>query len=156
MGPSTPSRKQIIAFILIMGILQISGFIFLGTSPVGTLFTDGLSIIANILAIICSLTASRRGRGASRIFWFLFGSAFALLLIANVGWAICRYFNITIAEGAVFPSLFYRLYAVPMAITLFLSDDIRTSKLETFLDSCIVVGVVGWVFYQVQCVNLIS
>src|SRR6202790_733049 len=154
MGPSTPSRKQIIAFILIMGILQISGFIFLGTSPVGTLFTDGLSIIANILAIICSLTASRRGRGASRIFWLLFGSAFALLLIANVGWAICRYFNVTIAEGAVFPSLFYRLYAVPMAITLFLSDDIHTSKLETFLDSCIVVGLVGLGMYQIQKAEL--
>jgi PAS domain S-box-containing protein len=154
MGPFTPSRKQIIAFIFVMGILQMGGFIFLGTSPVGTLFTDGLLIIANILAIICSFIASRRGRGASRIFWLLFGSAFALLLIANMGWAICRYFNVTIAEEAVFPSLFYRLYAVPMAITLFLSDDIRTSKLETFLDSCIVVGLVGLGMYQIQMAEL--
>src|ERR1700676_5225163 len=154
MGPSTPSRKQIIAFVVAMLILQIGGFIFLGAGPVGTLFTDGLLITANILAILCSIAASRRGRGASRIFWLLFGSAFALLLIANVGWGYCRYFNIAIVQGAVFPSLFYRLYAVPIAITLFLSDDIRTSKLETFLDSCIVVGLVGLGMYQIQMAEL--
>jgi PAS domain S-box-containing protein len=154
MGPSTPSHKQIIAFVAAMLLLQIGGFIVLGAGPGGTLVTDGLSITANILAIICSIAASRRGRGASRIFWLLFGSAFALLLMANLGWAYCRYLGIAIADGAVFPSLFYRLYAVPIAITLFLSDDIRTSKLETFLDSCIVVGLVGLGMYQIQMSEL--
>jgi PAS domain S-box-containing protein len=154
MGPSTPSHKQIIAFVVAMLFLQVGGFIVLGTGPVGTLFTDGLSITANLLTIVCSIAASRRGRGASRIFWLLFGCAFALLLIANGGWAYCRYFNVSVADGAVFPSLFYRLYAVPMAITLFLSDDIRTSKLETFLDSCIVVGLVGLGMYQLQMAEL--
>ena len=154
MGFPTPSSRQIIAFVAVMLTLQVGGFIILGQGPAGTLFTDCLSIAANILAITCSIAASTRGRGASRIFWLLFGSAFALLLLGNAGWAYCRYFNVTIAANAVFPSLFYRFYAVPIAITLFLSDDIRASKLETFLDSCIVVGLVGLGMYQIQMAEL--
>jgi hypothetical protein len=114
MGFSTSSSRQIIAFVAVMLTLQVGGFIILGQGPAGTLFTDCLSIAANILAITCSIAASRRGRGASRIFWLLFGSAFALLLLGNAGWAYCRYFNVTIAANAVFPSLSYRFYAVPM------------------------------------------
>ena len=137
-----------------MLILQFGGFALLGAGRAGTLLTDCLSIAVNILAIACSITASTRCRGASRIFWLLFGSAFTLLSIGDVGWAYCRYFNITIAANAAFPSLFYRFSTVPIAITLFLSDDIRTSKLETFLDGCIVVGLVGLVMYQFQMAEL--
>ncbi|HWY87603.1 MAG TPA: hypothetical protein VNX28_12800, partial [Gemmataceae bacterium] len=100
------------------------------------------------------MAASRQCRGASRIFWLLFASAFALQLTADMSWAYCRYFGVTVADGALLPSLFYRLYAVPMAITLFLSDDVRTSRLETFLDGCIVVGLVGLGMYQIQLAEL--
>jgi signal transduction histidine kinase/DNA-binding response OmpR family regulator len=154
MGLPTPSYRQVIVFVAAMLILQFGGFALLGTGRAGTLFTDCLAIAVNILAIACSITASRRCRGASRIFWLLFGSAFTLLLIGDVGWAYCRYFNITIAADAVFPSLLYRISTVPIAITLFLSDEIRTSKLETFLDGCIVVGLVGLVMYQLQMAEL--
>lgn len=41
-----------------------------------------------------------------------------------------------------------------MAIALFLSDDVLTSRLETFLDSCMVVGLVGVTTYQVQMSEL--
>lgn len=154
MGMPAPSYKQIIAFVAVTLMLQVGGFFILGQGPAGRLFTDCLSICAAFLAIICSIAAARRGRGASRIFWLLFGGAFALLLIGDVGWAYCHYFNVTIAADAVFPSLFYRFGAVPIAIALFLPDDIRTSKLETFLDGCIVVGLVGLVMYQIQMAEL--
>jgi signal transduction histidine kinase/CheY-like chemotaxis protein len=154
MGIPTPSSRQITVFVAAMLILQFGGFTILGVGRSAALLTDCLSITGNILAITCSIAASRRGRGASRIFWLLFGSAFTLLLMGDVGWAYCRYFNITIAANAAFPSLFYRFSTVPIAITLFLSDDIRTSKLETFLDGCIVVGLVGLVMYQLQMAEL--
>jgi PAS domain S-box-containing protein len=154
MGLPTPSFRQITAFVTGTLILQVGAFVLLGKSPVGTLFTDSLSILVNILAIAYSIAASRRCRGASRIFWLLFGSAFGLLLVGDIGWAYCRYFNVIIAADAAFPSLFYRFSIVPIAITLFLSDDIRSSKLETFLDSCIVVGLVGLVMYQLQMAEL--
>jgi len=89
-----------------------------------------------------------------RIFWLLFAAAFSLQLVADVSWAYCRYFDVAVAEAALFPSLFYRLYAAPIAIILFLSDDVRTSRLETFLDGCIVVGLVGLGMYQIQLAEL--
>ena len=150
----TPLFGQIIAFVTVTLILQVGAFVLLGKSPIGTLFTDSLSILIIILAIAYSISASRRCGGASRIFWLLFGSAFGLILLGDVGWAYCRYFNVIIAVDATFPSLFYRFSAVPIAITLFLSDDIRSSKLETFLDSCIVVGLVGLVMYELQMAEL--
>ena len=41
-----------------------------------------------------------------------------------------------------------------MAIALFLSGEVRTSKLGSFLDSCMVVGLVGVTTYQVQMAEL--
>ncbi len=41
-----------------------------------------------------------------------------------------------------------------MAIALFLSEDAYRSRLEAFLDSCIVVGLVGMTTYQVQMAEL--
>ncbi len=153
-SPFTPSRKQVISFIVFVLIVQRAAFIFWGTGRTGTLFVNVLAIAANLLAIGCSLAASRRGRGLSRLFWLLFASAFTLQLVADVGWAYCRYFGVSVPEAALFPSLFYRLYAAPMAITLFLSSDVRTSKLETFLEGCIVVGLVGLCMYQIQMAEL--
>jgi PAS domain S-box-containing protein len=154
MSLSTPTHKQVIGFVVLVLVVQRAGFIVLGTGQAGTLFTGTLIIAANVLAIGCSLSASRRGHGVYRIFWLLFASSFALQSIADVGWTYCRYFDVAVPDGALFPSLFYRLYAAPMAITLFLSDDVRTSKLEAFLDGCIVVGLVGLGMYQIQMAEL--
>lgn len=41
-----------------------------------------------------------------------------------------------------------------MAIALFLSGEVSTSKLESFLDSCMAVGLVGVTTYQVQMAEL--
>jgi hypothetical protein len=143
MSLSTPSRKQVIGFAVLVLLVQRIGYVALGTVHVGTLFLSAVAVAINVLTISYSLDASRRSRGVFRIFWLLFASAFALQLVGDVGWAYCRYFDIAVPQAALFPSLFYRLFAAPMAITLFLSDDVRTSRLETFLDGCIVVGLVG-------------
>ena len=80
----------------------------------------------------------------------MFASAITLQLLGDVGWAYCRYFNVPILEAALFPSLFYRLYAAPVLITLFLSDGVRKSRLVTFVDGCIIVGLAGLAMYQVH------
>jgi PAS domain S-box-containing protein len=154
MSRFAPSRKQIIGFVAFILIAQYVGHFILGTGRSGTLFINVLEVAANVLAVICSLQASRRGHGVLRIFWLLFAAAFSLQLVADVSWAYCRYFDVAVAEAALFPSLFYRLYAAPIAIILFLSDDVRTSRLETFLDGCIVVGLVGLGMYQIQMAEL--
>jgi PAS domain S-box-containing protein len=154
MSLSTPSRKQVIGFAVLVLLVQRIGYVALGTGHVGTLFLSAVAVAINVLTISYSLDASRRSRGVFRIFWLLFASAFALQLVGDVGWAYCRYFDIAVPQAALFPSLFYRLFAAPMAITLFLSDDVRTSRLETFLDGCIVVGLVGLGVYQIQLAEL--
>jgi PAS domain S-box-containing protein len=154
MSLTTPSLKHAIGAAVFILLIQRIGFIVLGKGHAGSLFLSALAIAINVLAITYSLNASRRGRGVLGIFWYLFASAFALQLVGDVGWAYCRYFDIAVPQAALFPSLFYRLFAAPMAITLFLQDDVRTSSLETFLDGCIVVGLVGLGVYQIQLAEL--
>lgn len=144
----------VIVSVLFILAIQRVGFEILGTGPRGTFFLDALTILANSLAIGGCVAASLRGRGLSRIFWLLFASASILELVGNGGWAYYRYSDVGVPDTALFPSLFFRLEAAPMAIALFLSDDVRTSKLETFLDSCMVVGLVGVTTYQVQMSEL--
>lgn len=139
-----------IGFAVIMVIIQRIGFAVLSGKPAQTPFLDAMIIAANAMAIGSSLIAAMRARGASRIFWLLFGGAFALQMVADVGWTWVRFAHIAVPDGALFPSIFYRLYAGPMAIALFLSEDVRTSKFEKMLDGCIVVGLVGLSVYQIQ------
>lgn len=148
------SRKKVFWIGAILVAAKIAGFVILGAGGAGSVFTHASEVVANVLAILCAVAASRRARGVARLFWLLFGSAFALQLVADIGWTYCVYFNVNVPEAALFPSLFYRLYAAPMAIALFLSDDVRNSRLETFLDACIVVGLVGLGTYQVQMAEL--
>ena len=156
MSRSRPLWKHVVAFALLILVIQRIGFRVLGDGPAGSLFIDIFAITANILAIACSFSASNRGRGVSRAFWILFASAITLQLLGDVGWAYCRYFNVPILEAALFPSLFYRLYAAPVLIALFLSDSIRKSRLVTFVDGCIIVGLAGLAMYQVQMAELSS
>ena len=128
----------------------------LAAGPARTLFLDTLIIFATCLAVCGCLAASTRGRGASRIFWLLFASGFALQLVAGVSWAYIGYFKIAVHDTALFPSLFYRLFIGPMAIALFLSDDVRTSRLESFFNGIIVVGLVGFTMFQLQVAELQS
>ena len=148
------SRVLVIVAILILLIIQRVGFEILGSGANGTTFLDTIAIFASCLAIGGCLAAALRGRGVSRKFWILFAAASALELVGNAGWAYYRYFNIAVPDSALFPSLFYRLEAAPMAIAMFLSDDVRPSKLGSFLDSCMVVGLVGVATYQLQMSEL--
>jgi diguanylate cyclase (GGDEF)-like protein len=141
---------QVIGGVVCILVLQRIGFLFLGTGPGGRLFLDVFIVLASSLAIGSCFAAAMRGRGVSRIFWLLFASSFAMQLIADASWAYFHYFHVAVPDGAIFPSLFYRLYAGPIAIALFLSDDSSSSKFESFLDGSIVVGLVGLTMYQVQ------
>jgi diguanylate cyclase (GGDEF)-like protein len=146
------SRRHafVLGGILLILIIQRIGFEVLGSSPAGTEFADGMLLLANCLAIGCCVVASLRGQGTSRIFWILLGSASVLELVANGGWAYYHISHAAVSDTALFPSLFYRLEAAPLAIALFLSEESRHSKLESFLDGCMVVGLVGVTTYQVQ------
>ena len=144
----------VIASALLILIIQRVGFGILGSGPAGTLFLDALTMLANSLAIGCCVAASLKGRGVSRIFWLLFAVVSILELVGDAGWAYFRLFHIAVPGSALFPSLLYRLEAAPTAIALFLSDDTHTSRLESFLNGCMVIGLVGVTTYQFQIAEL--
>jgi diguanylate cyclase (GGDEF)-like protein len=144
----------VIVSVLFILIIQRIGFGILGAGPARTLFLDALTMLANSLAISSCVAASLRGRGVSRIFWLLFAAVSILELVGDAGWAYYRFFHVAVPGSALFPSLLYRLEAAPIAIALFLSDDARTSRLESFLDSCMVIGLVGVTTYQLQIAEL--
>lgn len=115
-----------------------------------TRFIDALQILTSSFAVVCCLIAASRRGGVCRTFWILFAAAMALQLCGNCGWARAHLFGIVVPPRSMFPSLFYRLYAGPMAIALFLSEEKHGSKFRSFLDGCIVVGLVGLTTYQIQ------
>ncbi len=149
-----PSRLQVVGFAVILLVVQRIGFMVLEAGPARTMFLDTLVVLANCVAIGGSVFASIRGRGVSRIFWLLFASTFALQLVANVSWEYFHYFQVAVPGASLFPSLFYRFYVGPMAVALFLSEDVRTSRLESFFNGCIVVGLVGLTMFQIQMAEL--
>lgn len=144
----------VIVFILFLFVVQRVGFEILGIGPTRSLFLDAIQLLANSLAFGCCVVASSRRRGATRIFWLLFAAVSILELIGDAGWAYYRYFHVAVPSSALFPSLLYRIEAAPIAIAMFLSDDARRSRLESFLDSCMVVGLVGVTTYQLQLAEL--
>ena len=146
----------ILLSVLFILVVQRIGFEFLRSGSTGTLFVDAFTALASALAIGLCLAAARRGQGVSRIFWLLFACASTLELVGNVGWTYLHYFHIAVSDSALFPSFLYRLAAAPMAIILFLSEDVGTSRLESFLDSFMIVGLVGLTTYQVQMAELNS
>src|SRR5579863_1787132 len=110
-SPRTFGKVLAVAALVIL--LQRVSFYAFGTSRTGTLFFYVFQFLTNGFAIACAWANARRSQGAVRLFWILFGSAFALHMIADLGWAYCRYFYIEVSEGRIFPSFFYRLYVAP-------------------------------------------
>lgn len=140
------------------GVLAITGQTLAGAMFVSdalrTEIVDGLQILTSAFAALCCLDAAARRGGVSRTFWILVGGALALQFCGDVGWGYVHFLGVPVSAQAMFPSLFYRLYAGPMAIALFLSEEVRGSRFQSFLDGCIVVGLVGLTMYQVQMAEM--
>ena len=144
--------------LLVFGLFAITGQMLAGAMSVSealrTEIVDGLQILTSAFAILCCLNAAAKRGGISRTFWILFGGALALQFCGDVGWGYVHFLGVSVSAAAMFPSLFFRLYAGPMAIALFLSEEVRGSRFQSFLDGCIVVGLVGLTMYQVQMAEM--
>jgi diguanylate cyclase (GGDEF)-like protein len=152
------SKRVHVGIFLMVGLLAVAEQAAARTAAVSPLlqtrFVDALQILTSSFAVLCCLIAGFRQRGIYRTFWMLFASGITFQLCANVGWAWVHFFGITVSATTLFPSLFYRLYAAPMAIALFLSEEKHGSRFRSFLDGCIVVGLVGLTTYQIQIAEL--
>lgn len=150
MGQLRVAQKIGAGIIVLLAILEIAGFAAVGNSAERMAYLDAANIVTAGLAVLACLYASSFAGGRLRGFWLLFGGALALHLSGDVGWAYCHAFHVQVVANALLPSIFFRLYALPVALALFLSDDIRPRRLEDFLDGAIVVALVLVTMYQVQ------
>lgn len=152
------SGRLHVCIVLVFGLLAITGQALAGAMSISetlrTQIVDGIQIITSLFAVLCCLGAAGKRGGVSRTFWILFGGALALQFCGDVGWGYAHFFGVTVSAPAMFPSLFYRLYAGPMAIALFLSEEVRGTRFQSFLDGCIVVGLAGLTMYQVQMAEM--
>lgn len=153
-APALESKGTHACIFLAVGMVAIAEQACAGAGLVSpalqTHFIDALQILTSAFAVTCCLIAAFRRGGVYRTFWILFGSAVALQLGGNIGWTSVHALGIMVHPKAMFPSLFYRLYAGPLALALFLSEERHGSRFRSFLDGSIVVGLVGLTTYQVQ------
>jgi PAS domain S-box-containing protein len=132
---------------LILIALQILVILLFGTSPVGSLSTNLLQILASGLATVACVRASLRARGMARPFWWLMGCGMAGWAVANLGWMY--YENLLHIETPQFSVVrfLFNFHPVFYAIALFLDKDKDSPEFdwETVLDSV----QVGLVFFSV-------
>lgn len=150
MGQLKVVQKVGAGFIPLLVLLEIAGFLAVRNSVARDNYVDAANIVTAGFAVLVCLYAATLAGGRFRAFWLLVGSALALHLSGDVGWAYCHAFHIHVVANSLLPSIFFRLYALPVALALFLSDDIRPRRLEDFLDGAIVVALVLVTMYQVQ------
>jgi diguanylate cyclase (GGDEF)-like protein len=156
MGQLTVAQKVGAGIIPLLFILESAGFVVVLNSSASVAYVDAANIVTAGFAVLACIYAATRGGGRFRAFWLLFGCALALHLSGDVGWAYCHAYHVHVIANALFPSIFFRLYALPVALALFLPDDIRPRRVEDYLDGAIVVALVLVTMYQMQSAETIA
>ena len=72
--------------------LHVLTVVFLGTSPLGSLFGNGLQIFASFLAAAMCFQAARRASGFARSFWVLVSFGMCAWGLADFGWTYYELF----------------------------------------------------------------
>jgi diguanylate cyclase (GGDEF)-like protein len=143
-------------FLLVLFAGLYAGFLPMRNGPGRVAYVDAANILTVSLGGLgCALAAARR-RGRFRLFWSLFAGAFFLQCVGNVGWAWVHAHHVAVSHNALFPSIFYRLYAAPIALALFLPNEARKRRTEDFLDGLIAIALVLVTMYQVQSAETVA
>lgn len=140
-------RKSLGAALLIFAAHTAAVFI-LGTSPVGSLVSNLLQVLAGITAAIASFGAGRRSAGLARRFWTLVAVAF---LIWTTGQATYTYHENWLGQRVPQPSwthFLFRLYGAPLLMALLIAqdEDDQGHSWQRILDAA-QVGILFLLFY---------
>jgi PAS domain S-box-containing protein len=151
------SRRLPIVAVFVIG-LQICQILFLGTSPVGSLLTNVLQLIACAIGSAMAFGASLRGRGLTRPFWRLIGLGLAMWGVANLGWMYYENWLQAPVPAVSTVRILFDSQGVFFAIALFLDkeQDSPSFDAETMLDSVQVAIVFFSAFFGLYYVQLLS
>jgi len=145
----TASRHAILLACLCVGIMlaQSVCYLTLGTGNLGRGVSGVLVATLNVIALVCAGGAFRRARGITALFWLLFSTALATLLLPT---AISSY-DVLFGQSLLSHStetLLYCLYGAPIMMMLFLPEmrQRQAVKFEIILD-LFQVGVVVSLIY---------
>jgi PAS domain S-box-containing protein len=138
--------------------LHICEILFLGTSPVGSLLTNLLQLVACAIGSAMAFGASLRGRGLTRPFWRLIGLGLAMWGVANLGWMYYENWLHAPVPPLSTVRILFDSQGVFFAIALFLDKekDSPSFDAETVLDSVQVAIVFFSAFFGLYYVQLLS
>ena len=119
--------RPVLAASLLLALVPAIVYVLLGPGNRSVLLSSTALAINNLLALGYLLYTAYRARNFARAFWLLSASALGIWAIANFAWAWLDYAAVDVPGNSVWWS-FHRLYAVPVAMALFLKP--RTSSLR--------------------------
>ena len=128
-------------------VFQALGYWLLGTGQAGMGLSEIIIILFYLIALGCIWAAYRRAEGTAALFWLLFGTNVAILLIPALLLVVITCFHRSLVSEATWRVL-WNLYGAPLLMMLFLPDVERRARLKTevFLDLFQVALVVGLVY----------
>jgi len=123
-GESAPvlNRRVFPLVLCVVIVIQAIGFGWLGVNRAGWLWSQSVQIVANLIAIACTIHAFRCARGFARQFWFLLTCSLVLWGIANGIFLHRTYAGLTNDSTTIFNFL-YRGYGVPVLLILFIRGE---------------------------------
>ena len=117
----------VLAAFLVLTVIPATGFVLLGPGRRSLILSKSVLLADNLLALAYLLHAAYRARNTARAFWLLMASALGLWAIANFTWAYTACAAIDLPANSLWWSV-YRLYGVPVAMTLFLKHRVVSPR----------------------------
>jgi signal transduction histidine kinase/CheY-like chemotaxis protein len=114
----------------ILVVLQIAGFLLIGSEALRALASNLIQIAACFTAAGFCVVASRRSRLLGRTFWILFAFAFTAYGVSNVVWAYYENWLRLPVPASPVSQFLYLCYDAPIVMALFLREGEDPSGLD--------------------------
>jgi signal transduction histidine kinase/ActR/RegA family two-component response regulator len=114
----------------ILVVLQIAGFVLIGSEALRALASNLIQIAACFTAAAFCVVASRRSRLLGRTFWMLFAFAFSAYGVSNVVWTYYENWLRLPVPASPVSQFLYLCYDAPIVMALFLREGEDPSGLD--------------------------
>ena len=111
-------------------VLHVLAILFLGTSPLGSLFGNGLQIFASFLAAAMCFQAARRASGFARSFWVLVGFGMCAWGLADFGWTYYELFLHQEPPPGSLIRFLFDTHGMFFVMAIFLNQDKEDSRVD--------------------------
>ena len=140
-------------------ILHVLTAVFLGSSPLGSLFGNGLQIFASFLAAAMCFRGARRAMGFARSFWVLVGFGMCAWGLADFGWTYYEVFLHKEPPPGSLIRFLFDTHGMFFVMAIFLNQDKEDSRVDVpevldFVQIGILFFLVYFGAYYLPAINL--